>query len=291
MRRGFWRSCVAAVGVIVVAGVEACTISPSMQREPGASMESAPTRATGKDGDTRSASVQPPLPQGNGRNHPAHADESAKPTEEAPRNNTTLVIGSLASIPATPSEGSGTDAAVVSPSSAVPSEPSAPATVPGSGAVTGISVIDGSAATAQNSEQGKAAVRVSITSSAVVVGEEIQVQIAVSGVQELFSAPFYFYYDPAMLSLESMSEGDFLRQDGRSTTFLKSMSPALGRVIVGLSRMGAVPGVSGSGTLVTVTLKAKAPGHAVISLANANFKDPALNTLPVQTSAGEVEIR
>ena len=143
----------------------------------------------------------------------------------------------------------------------------------------------------QTARSPSAIVSIIPSSGPISIGEEVQVQVVVSNAENLFAAPFYFYYNPTALTLEMVSEGNFLNQDGGNTVFLKSVDPTQGRIIVGLSRLGSAPGMSGSGALATITFKAQAPGQASITLANVNFKDPKLNTLPVQVNSGVVEIR
>jgi hypothetical protein len=122
------------------------------------------------------------------------------------------------------------------------------------------------------------------------VGGQVTVQVNVSNVTDLFGAPFYLRYDPTRLEVVSAAEGGFLNNDGQTTVFLKSIDAVNGEVIVGVSRLGAVGGVSGSGNLMSITFKAKASGPVTLSLQNVDFRDAHLSQIPVQLQPGHIQI-
>jgi general secretion pathway protein D len=70
------------------------------------------------------------------------------------------------------------------------------------------------------------------------------------------------------------TEGPFLKNDGKPTSFTTNLKKDKGRVSINLSRLGDVGGVSGSGTLAVLTLKAKAKGAANLNLSDAYLLSP-----------------
>ena len=99
-------------------------------------------------------------------------------------------------------------------------------------------------------------------------------------------------YDPAFLSVVSVDEGDFL---GQNTFFVKpdlSKPGVIGHPAAARIGGGGVlgTGVTGSGTLVTVTFKADAAGTSALGLSNVKLVNPPSETLPVTTVDGEVKI-
>jgi general secretion pathway protein D len=123
------------------------------------------------------------------------------------------------------------------------------------------------------------------------VGQEVLVEIQVHKVKDLFGAPFYLVYDPHRLEAVKVSQGDFLRKDGKKTAFLNSIKKEKGRIIVGLTRLGAVGGVDGDGTLAVVAFKALQAGRAKLSFDAVDFKDSHQATLPVHLETGWVEVQ
>jgi hypothetical protein len=122
------------------------------------------------------------------------------------------------------------------------------------------------------------------------VGDQLTVHIMVSNVTNLFGAPFYLGYDPFRLAVVSAAEGDFLKNDGQSSVFLDSIDASKGLVVIGASRLGAVGGVSGSGSLAVVTFKATASGPVTLTLQNVDFRDASLTKIPVILQPGHIQI-
>lgn len=123
------------------------------------------------------------------------------------------------------------------------------------------------------------------------VGDEFTLSIQADQTRDLYSAPFYLQYDPQVIELISLTEGKFLNQDGKPTAFIYSVDPDTGRVIVGLSRLGEVGGVSGSGALASATFRAKKPGTALLTFQNVDFRNTRFEPVPVNFRTDEIQIR
>lgn len=123
------------------------------------------------------------------------------------------------------------------------------------------------------------------------VGDQFTLAIEADQVSELFSAPFYLLYDPELLEFIGLAEGKFLKRDGSPTIFIYTVEPDKGQVVVGLSRLGEVEGISGSGTLALATFKAKNPGTASVAFQNVDFTDFRLEAVKVTARGGEIQIR
>jgi general secretion pathway protein D len=127
--------------------------------------------------------------------------------------------------------------------------------------------------------------------SSVAVGQQFTVDVKVSAVTDLVNAPFALSYNPASVEFVSMTEGPFLKGDGKQTTFSSKADAAGGAVSVNLSRTTGSGGVSGGGSLVTATFRAKKAGPAGFAFKSVGFSGvsgAALTVLPFST---EVQIR
>jgi hypothetical protein len=90
---------------------------------------------------------------------------------------------------------------------------------------------------------------------------------SVSGV---YGVGFDLLYPSQALSFVGVTKGTFLP----GTTSLQVNSTTPGRLIVGLSRLGAAPGVSGSGTLLTIEFRgAGGAGSGAIGFENNSAFD------------------
>ncbi len=133
--------------------------------------------------------------------------------------------------------------------------------------------------------------RLQSSNQGIQVGDQFILSIEADQVKDLFSAPFYLKYDPQLLEFIGLTEGKFLNRDGKPTVFIYSVDPDTGQVIIGLSRLGDVGGISGSGVLALATFKAKNPGTANVAFQNVDFRDIQLEPVNVLSKSGEVQVR
>ncbi len=133
--------------------------------------------------------------------------------------------------------------------------------------------------------------RLQSSNQGIQVGDQFILSIEADQVKDLFSAPFYLKYDPRLLEFIGLTEGKFLNRDGKPTVFIYSVDPDTGQVIIGLSRLGDVGGISGSGVLALATFKAKNPGTANVAFQNVDFRDIQLEPVNVLSESGEVQVR
>ncbi|MDD2308729.1 MAG: cohesin domain-containing protein [Desulfuromonadaceae bacterium] len=119
--------------------------------------------------------------------------------------------------------------------------------------------------------------------SSATVGQQFALEIKISEVKDLATAPFVLTYDPALVDFVAISEGAFMKSDGKATTFGSMADPVGGSVAVTLGRTAGNGGVSGGGTLATASFRAKKQGSASFAFKNAAFgasNGSALNILP-----------
>ena len=100
------------------------------------------------------------------------------------------------------------------------------------------------------------------------VGETFTVSVEVNDAKDVVSAPFLFQYDPKLLSLDGVTFGKFWSPDGEEPLLVKNVQNESGLASIRLNRKPGTPSVSGSGTLLTITLKALAAGTASFNANN-----------------------
>lgn len=128
------------------------------------------------------------------------------------------------------------------------------------------------------------------------VGVTFKVTIRISGARDVGSVPFALRYDPALLEFlpGRSNEGGFLSGDGPATSFLARAGPLPGGgtgVVVGLSRLDGRLGASGSGSLCTLTFRARSPGIATLSFVRGTILSPKTEELPSHFEGGSVKVR
>jgi general secretion pathway protein D len=119
------------------------------------------------------------------------------------------------------------------------------------------------------------------------VGSTFAVNVTVSGAQNLYSVPVQLSYDPKSLQLINVSNGNFLSRDGQPVVIVHR-EDAPGMEQVSATRPPGSGGVSGQGSVFTLTFMAKAPGQSTLSISKAGARDPAMQ--PVQITPGQAMV-
>jgi hypothetical protein len=129
------------------------------------------------------------------------------------------------------------------------------------------------------------------TPNPVAVGGAVSVDVMISDVVDLYAYQFTLSFDPAVLQATGGTEGSFLAAGG--TTFYVPGTPdnTLGTVSFTVGTLlGMLPGVSGSGTLATLSFDALALGDSVLSLSDVVLLDSELADLPFQATGTSVQV-
>jgi general secretion pathway protein D len=139
------------------------------------------------------------------------------------------------------------------------------------------------------SAQG-AAVELWLTPKGVEVapGDRFTVQIEANALDPVSHLPLTLAYDPKVLAVEKVLPGDFLGAKGAAQV-LSDTSHA-GRVVIGASRLGAVAGVAGHGTVAVVTFRALTAGKSHLGLDESKALDRKLKAMAVSARPADVTV-
>jgi len=122
------------------------------------------------------------------------------------------------------------------------------------------------------------------------VGATFQVAVLANNANDLFSVPMQLKFDPKLLSLVDVDSGALLSQDGQAVA-LVHRDEGNGVVTVSASRPPGTAGVTGQGTVVTMTFKALSPGDSSLTLVKVGAKNSKQASLPVVGMPGAVHIK
>jgi len=104
----------------------------------------------------------------------------------------------------------------------------------------------------------------SIVDPTLTPGSTFTVDVVLSDVEYLYTWQFNMTFDPAVLRIANLIEGDFLKVHPEGTWFLNKTENERGWALIGCSTIGEYIGVSGSGTLVAVEFQVLAVGESLI---------------------------
>ncbi len=120
------------------------------------------------------------------------------------------------------------------------------------------------------------AVALTAPAAPVAVGHDVRLAIETQAARDLYAVDLTLTYDPGQLTYLGQVEGDLLNRDGAPTAVeVAEAEDAPGHLLVGLTRVGDVGGVSGAGVLVTIVFRARQPGQARVQVdqATATLRD------------------
>jgi general secretion pathway protein D len=122
-------------------------------------------------------------------------------------------------------------------------------------------------------------------------GDTFPVNLLISGAQNVYSVPVQLNYNPNLLQLVNVSNGSFLSQDGQVVTLVHREDESLGQSQITVSRPSGAGGVSGQGTVVTVTFVAKAAGQTPLTITRGGARDPGLQPITVNGAQASVTVQ
>ena len=119
-------------------------------------------------------------------------------------------------------------------------------------------------------------------------GDTFTLNVRAENVSDFAGWQFDITFDPTALEAISVGEGDFLKMGGGSTLFQGGTIDNVAGKIEGISAIRlSTQGVSGTGTLLQVTFKAKSAGETELALQNFQFGSVTGDSIP----AGPHQIR
>ena len=121
------------------------------------------------------------------------------------------------------------------------------------------------------------------------VGSSFDVFVDISNVNDLFAFQFDISFNPAVISAVSVTEGTFLPSGGATSFFAGSIDNINGSIsFTADSLTGAIPGVTGDGTLTDITFQALSGSISPIDLSNILLLDSMLSDVAFSSTGDTV---
>jgi general secretion pathway protein D len=124
-----------------------------------------------------------------------------------------------------------------------------------------------------------------------VKGNTFVVNLLISGAQNVYSVPVQINYDMAKLQLVNVSNGGFLSQDGQAVALVHREDETTGTLLIQATRPPGSGGVSGQGTVVTLTFQAKASGQTPLTITRGGARDPASQPITVNGAQASITVQ
>ncbi|CAN5421196.1 tetratricopeptide repeat protein [soil metagenome] len=122
------------------------------------------------------------------------------------------------------------------------------------------------------------------------VGSTFQVAVMLANGRDIYSVPMQLQFNPAVLELVNVDAGDFLGRDGQAIA-IAHRDEGNGLVTISTSRPPGVAGITGQGSVCTMTFKAKAAGDSNLALVKMGARNSAQANLPAVSSQAVVHVK
>ena len=123
------------------------------------------------------------------------------------------------------------------------------------------------------------------------VGQEVTIDVTVTDMDTIFEAPLSIIYNPKLVEFVKATEGEYLKVDGKPTSFMVTVNDKVGYIDAFLTRLGKVPGIAGTGRLLSITFKGKAPGISPLVFKQNNLKDASKQLIGADLKTGTLYVK
>jgi hypothetical protein len=93
-----------------------------------------------------------------------------------------------------------------------------------------------------------------------------------------------------VIAVEAASQGGFLSGGTQEIALVTRVDKDRGQAVISATRTKA-PGVSGSGTLFGIQIRALAPGQTTLSIVQTNARDSQQHSIPLVTGETTIEVK
>lgn len=124
-----------------------------------------------------------------------------------------------------------------------------------------------------------------------VVGSPVTLSVLIDGITDLYAFQYSLAFNPSLLQVTGVSEGSFLSAGGGTFFGAGTVDNTAGTVSFLFDTLvGSLPGVSGSGTLATISFSAIGGGTSALSFSDVFFYNSLLAPIAVQATNGSLTV-
>jgi general secretion pathway protein D len=122
-------------------------------------------------------------------------------------------------------------------------------------------------------------------------GESTTIGLTVSNVADLYSIPLLIHYNPAVISVEEVSNGGFLSGGTQEIAVVSRIDAQRGEVVVSATRQPNTPGVNGTGTLLGFKIHAVGTGSTTLQVLEVNAHDSQQHQIPMVSGEATIQVQ
>jgi general secretion pathway protein D len=116
------------------------------------------------------------------------------------------------------------------------------------------------------------------------------VPVSINNASRVSTMSLTLTYDPAVLRVQNVQEGTFMRQGSATASFTPRIDAVAGRVDITVARMGDQVGASGAGLIASLFMTAIGPGNSLVQVSGVAM-GPEGVPIQIQFSPVTVTVR
>lgn len=136
-----------------------------------------------------------------------------------------------------------------------------------------------------------AALQFQPTTVSMKAGDTMTIGLAVDNVQDLYSIPLLLQYNPAVIQVEDVRNGGFLSGGTQEIAIVHQENQQQGQVVISATRRPNTPGISGTGTLLGIVIKALAPGTSQLQVLQVNARDSQQRPIAMRSGTASIQVQ
>ena len=122
-------------------------------------------------------------------------------------------------------------------------------------------------------------------------GDTMTIGLSANNVQDLYSIPLLLQYNPAVIQIEDIRNGGFLSGGTQEIAIVHQEDQQKGQCIVSATRRPNTPGISGTGTLIGVVIKAIAPGTSQLQILQVNARNSQQRPITMTSGTASIQVQ
>jgi hypothetical protein len=122
------------------------------------------------------------------------------------------------------------------------------------------------------------------------IGETVVLDIQLSDVTDLYAYQFSLSFDASVLQASAVTLGDIFSGSSTAPVFGSIDNVAGTITYVANSLIGSIPGISGSGSLGTISFQAIGSGSSALTFSDVLVLDSGINDIATTVNTGTIQV-
>ena len=123
------------------------------------------------------------------------------------------------------------------------------------------------------------------------MGGQLEIQLLVQDVKQLFGMSMRIRYDQKVVKLVDIRKGTFLEGDEQDLIFSKNIRHVVGQAAVNISRFPGTGGLDGSGVIVTLVFEGLAAGTSNLRVVSSGARDGERKLLQIKSAQATLTVQ